>query len=230
VRVDPTTEETAVNEQSYEQNHSVPPATTRPATTPIARRRLATAAAGAGVGIVAVVGLAVGASGLAGAADDTPPAADAAEEATPARGERLAEALAPLVEDGTLTQEQADAVVARLGEAWAERPHRGGPGPGMEATAEVLGMTTDEVRAALASGSTLAELAEERGVATEDLVDAMLAGMEERLAERVADGTITQEQADERLAEAAEHATAHVNGEHERGEHRPFGRGERWGA
>ena len=213
-----------MSEQPVEQTTPTAPA----ATTRTTGRRLATAAAGAGIGIVAVLGLGAGASGLASAADDPTP--DTSEAATPARGEHLAEALAPLVEDGTLTQEQADAVVARLHEAWAERGGRRGPGPGVEATAEVLGMTVDEVREALAGGSTLAELAEERGVATEDLVDAMLAGMEERLAERVADGTITQEQADERLADATEHVTDHIEGEHQPGEHRPFGRGERWGA
>jgi hypothetical protein len=205
------------------------------------RSRLLTAAAGAGLGITAVVGLAVGASGLAGAADDTTdtvqtedaPSEEAGGEATDGaieRGEHLAEALAPLVEDGTLTQAQADAVADRLHEAWADRPGRGvGPGPGGEAVAEILGMTTDELREALQAGTTLAELAEQQGVAIDALVDAMLAGMEERLAERVADGTITQEQADERLAEATERVTAHVNGEGG-GMGRGPGRGERWGA
>lgn len=163
------------------------------------RTRLTSAAVGAGLGITAVVGLAVGGAGLAGAQDDptnTTPADDTAPaDAAPARGARIADALAPLVADGTLTQEQADAVVARLGEAWAERPRHGegrrhehGPGPGGEAAAELLGMTTDELHEALRSGSTLAELAEAEGVAVEDLADAMLAGMEERLADRIERG------------------------------------------
>lgn len=194
------------------------------------RGRLTSAAVGAGLGITAVVGLAVGASGLAAAQDDPGTTTEQTEAATVERGAHVADALAPLVEDGTLTQEQADAVVARLGEAWAERPRREhGPGPGAEAAAEALDLTTDELRDAVRGGSTLAELAEAQGVAIEDLADAMLAGMEERLAARVADGTITQEQADARLAEAAERITAHIEGEHGPRGDGP-GRGERWGA
>ena len=200
--------------------------------------RLRTAAVGAGLGIAALVGVGAATATLAGAqSDDAPPSTEAPEaqsddapsdDAGPERGEWLSDALAPLVDDGTLTQEQSDAVVERLraaGDAARERfgdrmgERRGhGPrgvfgGPGTEAVAELLGMTREEIAEALRGDATLADLAADAGVTTEQLVDAMLSGVEEHLAERVAAGDITQEQADERLAEATERATAIANGE-----------------
>ena len=93
-------------------------------------------------------------------------------------------------------------------------PHGGMGGmerPGLEAAAETLNLTEDELRSALRDGSSLADIAEEQGVAVEDLVDALVAAAEERLAEAVDNGRITQERADEiaatlpeRVAEAVE--------------------------
>jgi hypothetical protein len=192
--------------------------------------RLRTAAAGAGLGIVALVGVGAATATFAGAqSDDSPPSTSAPEpetdDAPPVeRGQRLAEALAPLVADGTLTQEQADAVVERLEEAGNEAREqrgdrgprhamRGGP-PGLgEEVAEMLGLTAEELREELRGDATLADLAADAGVTPEALVDAMLSPMREHLAERVADGDITQEHADERLAQATEWATAIANGE-----------------
>lgn len=87
--------------------------------------------------------------------------------------------------------------------------HGGGPGggrgglgggTGLQAAAEALGMTTDELINALRSGSTLEELAEEAGVDIEDVQAAIQAArateMRERIQQAVEDGTITQEHAD----------------------------------
>lgn len=96
--------------------------------------------------------------------------------------------------------------------AYAQEPiapshHGGGPGGGhglndaaLEAVADVLGMTTDEVTAALQDGQTLQDLADEAGVDIEDVRAAIQsvheAEMRERIAQAVEDGTITQENAD----------------------------------
>jgi hypothetical protein len=85
----------------------------------------------------------------------------------------------------------------------------GGPGHGhgfglgdaeLEAAANVLGMTTDEVSSALQSGKTLQDLATEAGVDIADVQAAIQAvhetEMRERIATAVDDGTITQENAD----------------------------------
>jgi hypothetical protein len=80
----------------------------------------------------------------------------------------------------------------------------GGRGPlrgaGLEAAAEVLGMTTDELITALRSGKTLEELAEEAGVDVQEVRDAIQAArateLRSRIQQAVEDGTITQENAD----------------------------------
>jgi hypothetical protein len=77
---------------------------------------------------------------------------------------------------------------------------RGPPGgAGLEAAAEALGMTTDELTAALQSGKTLEQIAEDAGVAFEDVQAAIQAAraeeMRSRIQQAVDDGTITQEHA-----------------------------------
>jgi len=73
-------------------------------------------------------------------------------------------------------------------------------GAGLEAAAEVLGMTTDELTAALQGGKTLEQLAEEAGVDFADVQAAMQAArdteMRARIQQAVDDGKITQENAD----------------------------------
>jgi hypothetical protein len=79
--------------------------------------------------------------------------------------------------------------------------------------AESLGVDEDELRSALEDGRTIAEVAEEQGVDVQDLVDDIVADLRQRLDKAVAEGSLTQEDADEILAGAEERATACVNGE-----------------
>ena len=79
--------------------------------------------------------------------------------------------------------------------------------------AEKLGMTTEELIAELQAGKTVAQVAEERGVALDTIVDALVALHAERLAEAVAAGRLTQEQADAILTTLKDHITARLNGE-----------------
>jgi hypothetical protein len=79
--------------------------------------------------------------------------------------------------------------------------------------ADLIGLTPEEMRTAIRDGSSLADLAADAGVTSDQLLDAMLSGVQEHLAERVAEGDLTQEQADERLARATERATAVIEGE-----------------
>lgn len=82
----------------------------------------------------------------------------------------------------------------------------GGHGRGMlnetalEAAAEVLGMTADELSTQLWGGKTLADLAEEKGVDLEDVRDAVSAAQEaalrDRIEQAVEDGNLTREHAD----------------------------------
>ena len=127
----------------------------------------------------------------------------------------LSERLEEKVADERLTQEEADEKLAGAEERITEvvndpdaELRRGGRGPGRgidaEAVAEVLGVTTDELRQAKQDGVSLADLAEQQGVPIDDVVDVLVAPLAERLDEKVAAGDITQEEADEKLAEVEE--------------------------
>ena len=169
-------------------------------------KRTITAAAVAG-------SLAVG--GLAGTVLGTPVVAGAAETATGAAG-WVRDALQGLVYDGTITEAQSEAVATALDDARPERwrGHHGVGGHAALATvAEALGVTEEELRTALSDGRTVAEVAAEQGVDVQVVVDAVLAEVRERVEQRVAAGDLTQEQADEVLADAEARATAFVDGD-----------------
>jgi len=88
--------------------------------------------------------------------------------------------------------------------------HGRGPGDGqggrglgtveLEAAAKVLGMTADELSTALQGGKTLQTIADETGVAIEDVQAAIQAAhateLRDRIKQAVTDGTLTQANAD----------------------------------
>ncbi len=189
------------------------------------------AAIGLTVGLLAggTAGLAIGVPALSGAQETTTTAPATAQAARPDKGQHVRDALQPLIDDGTITQAQADAVITALE---AARPEggpgmgHGGRGPGLDAAATALGISEDEVRTAVEGGQSLAELAQSRGVDPQVVIDAMVAELQAHLAEEVASGEHTQEEADAKLAAATERITAMVNGELPAGGMRgPGGRG-----
>jgi hypothetical protein len=77
--------------------------------------------------------------------------------------------------------------------------------------ADVIGIPFADIQAALQEGeTTLAEIAAGQGVDLDTLVDGLVAPAAADLAEKVADGTLTQEEADERLANITERITEKV--------------------
>jgi hypothetical protein len=76
--------------------------------------------------------------------------------------------------------------------------------------ADVLGMEQADLVAELQADKAIAQVAQERGVDPQTIVDAFIAIRAEILAEAVANGCITQEQADLMLAHLAEEAAARV--------------------
>ena len=182
-------------------------------------------------------GLILQQTGFAGAAsssattvvvDDDPATPEDESVATttgrPDRGERLTTVLQPLVDDGTITAAQLTKIVDTLesampvGGAGHGGPGHGGPGhhgrgfgKRLEAAATALGMTVEELRTAVEGGSTLAEVATAEGVEVQAVIDALVAEVEARLAERVAAGDITQAEADAKLAEITTSITEMVN-------------------
>jgi hypothetical protein len=155
---------------------------------------------------------ALGLTGAAGAALVAPAVASAATGGTTALDAHvtsLRQALTGLVADGSITQAQADEVATTIAEARPEGFGRGGPGGGhagggrldTAAAAEALGLTQEELRTRTQAGQTLADIAEAEGVAEADLVDALVAAAQTRLAEAVTDGRLTQAEADARAAD-----------------------------
>lgn len=78
-----------------------------------------------------------------------------------------------------------------------------------------------------ADGTTLADVAEAQGVAVGTLVDALVTAAQERTAKAVEGGTLTQEQADERLADLEERITERINSDAPGPRHGPGSPGDR---
>ena len=98
----------------------------------------------------------------------------------------------------------------------------------MAPIAEALDITPQELSEQRQAGSTLADIA---GDQVDEVVDALVANAEARIAAKVEAGRITQEQADERLAGLEERITERVE-TGERGDRegrRGFRRGNRGG-
>jgi uncharacterized protein YidB (DUF937 family) len=91
---------------------------------------------------------------------------------------------------------------------------------GLVDLADVIGISTDDLRAALRDGQTLAQVAETNGVDPQQVVDVLVANGTERLDAAVAAGRIDQATADERKASLPDRAADLVNGELERQAHR----------
>ena len=149
------------------------------------------------------------------AAPATP--APAAGSAKPAKGEWAKSVLDGLVSKGTITQAQADEILAALN---AARPAHGpgghGPGRGgfgkLDAAAKALGMSVEDLRSALEGGKSLAAIAKEKGIDVAKIVDALVAEFKAHLDQEVASGIHTQAEADQKLADARTRLEAFVNG------------------
>ena len=133
------------------------------------------------------------------AAPDNPPTAEAPHGGR--RGGPMAGVLDDLVANGTITQEQADAIVGAaearrqqgredgepgMGRGGAHGPGRpGGRGASLETAAGAIGISVEDLRTQLRDGQSLAAIAEANGVSTEALVDALTAEARERITEMV---------------------------------------------
>jgi lambda repressor-like predicted transcriptional regulator len=175
-----------------------------------------------------VVAAAAGALTLTGLAVAVPAVAQTEDTDSTSTSvvDRIKDALSGLVDDGSISQEQADEVATTLGDSGFGGHWGHGGWHGLEAAAETLGMTEDELRTALqAEGATLAKVAEEKGVAVDTIVDALVTAQREGIAKAVESG-MPQDVADKRLADVEQRVTEWVNSTHE---DRPWGHGGWWG-
>ena len=118
-----------------------------------------------------------------------------------------AQRLQRAVEKGRLTQAQADALLALARIRVEDRLHRPFPLSPLMIAAQVLGMEPRELLVELRAGKSVAEVAAERGVPLDDIVDAIVEPKADRLTELVAAGRLTQEQADILIALERERVT-----------------------
>ena len=133
------------------------------------------------------------------------------------RGEELATLLSGLVAKGTITQAQADAIIAAHTAAEAARdalrPPKGdgirGPlGDKLTIGATTLGLDTTTVLTRLKAGETLATIA---GAKKDALIAALVADETKRIDAAVTAGALTAAQATTLKADLVAHVTAEVN-------------------
>jgi hypothetical protein len=87
---------------------------------------------------------------------------------------------------------------APLSQAWGRVCQ--GAGVVSDAVSELLGLTPEEIHTQRSEGKTLAQIAEAQGIDDQQLIDAIVAGRQEAIAQAVEDGRMTQAQADWMLA------------------------------
>lgn len=215
-----------------------PSPATAPEKSPGRSSRRPSTSIGVAAGILAggAIGLAAGVPSLTSAASDdsvavalqddtTEPTDEPTDEATDettdettdervAPGERLREALQPLVDDGTIDAGQADAVASHLVENGPDRSgrpgRRGVDGRDHTIVADVLGIDSETLRAELRAGNSIADIAEANGVDVQTVVDALIEDVEGHLDLAIEHG-LDEEQAAERLERLAERIEAGVH-------------------
>ncbi len=128
------------------------------------------------------------------------------------------------VSEGWLTEEQGELMAWRL----AQQPDHGigrmdfgrlpmGHGFGglgdnlVSVAADKLGLSLTELLTELQDGKSIADVAEEKGVDTQTIIDTYVAELKADLDEAVADGDVTQVQADYALEQAQERVTEQLD-------------------
>lgn len=148
-------------------------------------------------GIVLVSAMGVGAVSTVAL---VPAYAATAQESASKRFTEIRAALKGLVTDGTLTAAEADKVATALDQALPQHgPRRHGGGP-LEDAAKALGLTVEQLRTALGTDRSLAQVADDKGISKAILISKMVGAAETRLAAAVKAGTLTQAQADQMKA------------------------------
>lgn len=166
----------------------------------------ATLAVGIGIGSIAAPPMA------AFAADTSTSTTAAATARTP--GQWITDSLKGLVDKGTITQTQSDAIASTLKDAEPKGGRGGHGGHGgfvdAQAAASVLGMTEDELRTAQQTKS-LTDIAKDKTVDIQKVIDALVAARNARIDQSVTDGKLTQAQGDEKKANTVDEVTEAVN-------------------
>jgi hypothetical protein len=125
----------------------------------------------------------------------------------------LSDALDELVGNGTITQDQANAVEgsvqAKRQAAWARRPHLGKKL--VEGIANDLGMAPKDLMTELRSGKSIADVANEKGVDPQKIVGDVVGAIDGKIDQRVADKKLDQARADAMKQNLPQRVTDFVN-------------------
>jgi polyhydroxyalkanoate synthesis regulator phasin len=173
---------------------------------------------------VAGGGVAIGATGSLSPSEESQAVIDDAAAQLGVQPSALSDALDEAVEAGRLTEEQGAALKERIRSGdtpliFGGFGHRGfgfghfGHFGNLDTAATYLGLTEAQLRERLANGDTLAEIAKAESKSVDGLVQALVKAARERIDDAVADGRLTQAQANELRDNLEERITDLVNGQ-----------------
>ncbi len=130
------------------------------------------------------------------------------------------------VQQGRITQEQADKMAARMGDnpgwfGFFNGPHKDGKGFGkgfgergrkLDYASKALGITAEELKSELESGKRLPQIVEGRGMTVEQFHQKVLELKKEDLGKAVSEGKITQEEADKMIQKMEQRFNSSIPG------------------
>lgn len=144
-----------------------------------------------------------------GTTPDETPTAEVQDQSTAPQNGGIVNVQDTEGEADELEAPEADAEGAEDGD---REGRRGRGGCKLDTAAEVIGIDVEALRSALDEGQTIAEVAADNGVSADAVIDAMVEAAEERLSEKVEEGRITQNEADDKLVEKTDRIEDRVNG------------------
>ncbi len=125
----------------------------------------------------------------------------------------LSDALDELVANGTISQDQANAVEgtvqAKRQAAWAKRPHLGKKL--VEGIANDLGMAPKDLMTELRTGKSIANVATEKGIDPQKIINDVVGAIDGKIDQRVADHKMEQAKADTIKQNLPQRVTDFVN-------------------
>ena len=161
--------------------------------------------------LITTVALSAGTVGVASADSKSKSNRAAVQGVKGVRGD-MTTFLAELVKKGTITQAQADAILAAAKAAKtaaeAMRPTKPDHAAQLALIASTIGIDSATIQSRLKAGESLATIA---GAKKDALIAALVADHTKRIDADVAAGKLTADQATKMKAKLTEHVTAHVN-------------------
>ena len=109
------------------------------------------------------------------------------------------------VQQGKMTQAQADKMATDQNEFFFDGFHEKGGVHNNGDVAKILGITQDQMKSELQSGKKFSDIISEHGLTADQFHQKMLDLKKQKLAQEVTDGKITQEQADQMIQGMEQH-------------------------